>query len=77
MKPTNKEIIEKLKVLIGWCIRSDSDLSYTAKKTLSLALASVVEMIRRKYELTSAYYAAAEYEARKNYLEEYENGGKR
>ena len=77
MKPTDTEIMERLNSLMMWMLNADSeDITSVGKKALALNLAMTVELIRRKYELTSAYYSTAEYAARVQYLEEYENGGK-
>lgn len=73
MKPDEKEIIEKLNVLTGWCMNSGEELNSTGKRALSLCLATTVELIRRRYDLTSAYYSTAEYAARVQYMAEYES----
>lgn len=74
MKPTVKEIIEKLNTLTVWCMKTkDDELEATEKRALAYTLAFTVELIRRKYDIVSGYYTTAEYAARMAYLEEYEN----
>lgn len=75
MKPTNKEIIKRINALEAWCTRADAEeLTSTGKRALAQNLAMTVELIRRKYDLTSAYYSPAEYQAYIQYTMEYEDG---
>ena len=61
MEPTAEEIAADLERL-ATRIRaySDDPIGQLEKDSLSKATAYCVEMVRRKYKLVSAYYAAAE-----------------
>lgn len=72
MKPTAKQLLqnlEGLKVMIE--LYGDSELELRDKATLANAVAWSVEQIRRKYEITSAFYFPAEGKANTLYEERY------
>lgn len=71
-EPTAEEITENLNRLASIVAETgDESLSELEKHSLASVTAWCVELVRKKYELVSIYYTAAEYEAMTAFEEKY------
>lgn len=73
MKPTAEQLLQSLDVLksaIELC--GDNEIGLQNKMAMAETTALLVERIRRKYDITSFFYAPAEAKAERMYKERFE-----